>query len=113
MALGIDQVAAVSGSFTGLIVGGILAAIHWRLVFLVSVPFGLLGTIWAYLKLRETATLRANQRIDWIGHAAFALGLTILLLGLTYKYRTVRRSTDGLGESAGDRWRSARPAFAC
>jgi MFS family permease/cytidylate kinase len=84
MALGINQVSAVSGSFAGLIVGGILAAIHWRLVFLVSVPFGLLGTIWAYLKLRETATLRANQRIDWVGNATFALGLTILLLGLTY-----------------------------
>jgi MFS family permease len=84
MAIGINQVAAVSGSFAGLILGGILAAIHWRLVFLVSVPFGLLGTIWAYLKLRETATLRARQRIDWIGNATFALGLTSLLLSLTY-----------------------------
>jgi MFS family permease len=84
MALGINQVASVSGSFAGLIVGGILAAIHWRAVFLVSVPFGLLGTIWAYLKLRETATVRASQRIDWVGNATFALGLTILLLSLTY-----------------------------
>jgi MFS family permease len=63
-ALGINQVAAIAGSFIGLLLGGVLAVINWRLVFLVSVPFGLFGTVWAYLQLRETATIRARQRID-------------------------------------------------
>ncbi len=83
-ALGINQIAGIAGSFIGLIVGGILAAINWRLVFIVSVPVGIAGTIWAYMMLRETATIRQHQKIDWLGNVTFALGLTILLLGITY-----------------------------
>jgi MFS family permease len=83
-ALGINQIAGIAGSFIGLIVGGILAAINWRLVFLVSVPVGIAGTIWAYTMLRETATIREHQKIDLLGNVTFALGLTILLLGITY-----------------------------
>ncbi len=82
-ALGINQVAAIAGQFLGLILGGILAVVNWRLVFLVSVPVGLIGTVWAYLMLRETATIRKHQRIDWYGNVTFALGLTIFLLGIT------------------------------
>src|SRR5579859_4436795 len=83
-ALGINQIAGIAGSFIGLIVGGILATINWRLVFIVSVPVGIVGTIWAYMMLRETATIRQHQMIDWAGNVTFALGLTILLLGITY-----------------------------
>src|SRR5215469_15610441 len=83
-ALGINQIAAIAGSFIGLILGGVLAVINWRLVFLVSVPVGLVGTVWAYMMLRETATIRAHQRIDWAGNVTFAAGLTILLLAITY-----------------------------
>src|SRR6202453_4949556 len=53
MALGINQVFGISGSFIGLVLGGILGPIEWRLIFLVSVPIGLFATIWAYRKLRE------------------------------------------------------------
>jgi MFS family permease len=83
-ALGINQIAGIAGSFIGLILGGILAVINWRLVFLVSVPVGIAGTIWAYTMLRETATIRQHQKIDWLGNVTFALGLTISLLGITY-----------------------------
>ena len=83
-ALGINQIAGIAGSFIGLIVGGILAAINWRLVFIVSVPVGIAGTIWAYTMLRETATIREHQKIDWLGNVTFALGLTVFLLGITY-----------------------------
>lgn len=82
-ALGINQIAAIAGQFIGLILGGVLAVINWRLVFLVSVPVGLIGTIWAYTMLREVATIRKHQRIDWYGNVTFALGLTIFLLGIT------------------------------
>ncbi len=83
-AMGINQIAAIAGSFIGLILGGVLAVINWRFVFLVSVPFGIFGTIWAYLKLHETARIRAHQKIDWSGNITFAVGLTTLLLGITY-----------------------------
>jgi EmrB/QacA subfamily drug resistance transporter len=84
MAMGFNQIAAIAGSFIGLILGGVLAVINWRLIFLVNVPIGLFGTVWAYRNLRETATIRSNQKIDWAGNITFALGLTSLLLGVTY-----------------------------
>jgi MFS family permease len=84
LAMGINQVAGILGSLAGLILGGILAAVNWRLVFLISVPFGLVGTAWAYWKLRETAPLRAQPKIDWPGNITFASGLTIFLVGVTY-----------------------------
>src|SRR5579864_2342727 len=96
-ALGINQIAGIAGSFIGLIVGGILAAINWRLVFLVSVPVGIAGTIWAYTMLRETATIRAHQKIDWLGNVTFALGLTIFLLGITYGIEPYGGSPMGWG----------------
>ncbi|HEV2457457.1 MAG TPA: MFS transporter [Ktedonobacterales bacterium] len=96
-ALGLNQVAAIAGQFIGLILGGVLAAINWRLVFLVSVPVGLAGTIWAYTMLRETATIRAHQRIDWAGNVTFALGLTLLLLGITYGIQPYGSSPTGWG----------------
>ncbi|MGY4769343.1 MFS transporter [Kribbella sp. CWNU-51] len=82
-ALGINQVAAIGGSFIGLIVGGLLAPVDWRLVFFVSVPFGLLGTVWSYRSLRETSEQSAAH-IDWWGNALFAVGVTAVLVAITY-----------------------------
>ncbi|MGA2530294.1 MAG: MFS transporter [Acidimicrobiales bacterium] len=82
-AMGINGIAAVSGSFMGLILGGVLAPVEWRLVFLVSVPFGLFGTIWAYLKLKDNG-VRKKAKIDWLGNATFAVGLIALLTGIVY-----------------------------
>jgi MFS family permease len=82
-AMGINGIAAVSGSFLGLLLGGVLAPVQWRLVFLVSVPFGLFGTIWAYLKLRDNG-VRIPAKIDWLGNALFATGLVALLTGIVY-----------------------------
>jgi MFS family permease len=84
LGLGINQIAAIGGSVVGLILGGVLAAINWRLVFLVNVPFGIAGTVWAYLMLKETAKIREHQRLDIWGNITFAAGLTILLVGITY-----------------------------
>ena len=83
MAMGINQVAGISGQFVGLILGGVLAAVDWRLVFLVSVPIGIGGTIWSYLSLREIGE-RHPARIDWLGNVTFAGGLIGLLAGITY-----------------------------
>src|SRR6266702_3236035 len=70
MAMGINQVAGISGQFIGLILGGVLAAVDWRLVFVVSVPIGLGGAIWSYLSLRETG-VRTRARIDVLGNLTF------------------------------------------
>ncbi len=83
LALGINTMAAVGGSFLGLVLGGLLAPVEWHLVFLVSVPFGLFGTVWAYLKLEDSG-LRVRSRIDWWGNATFAIGLIAFLVGITY-----------------------------
>jgi MFS family permease len=83
MALGINNIMAVSGMFIGLVVGGVLAPIDWRLVFIVSAPFGLVGTAWAYLKLKDNG-VRTPARVDWWGNVLFAVGLTAILVGITY-----------------------------
>ena len=82
-AMGINGIAAVGGSFLGLILGGVLAPVQWRLVFLVSVPFGLFGTVWAYVKLRDNG-VRIAAKIDWLGNALFAVGLISMLTGIVY-----------------------------
>jgi len=83
MALGINQVSGISGSFIGLILGGVLAPIQWRLIFLVSVPIGLFATIWAYRSLREVPR-RNHGHIDWPGNITFAFGLIAVMVGITY-----------------------------
>ncbi len=86
MALGINQIAGISGQFVGLLLGGLLAAVNWRLVFWVNVPIGLFGTVWAYKSLREVATTR-RAKIDWVGNIMFAVGLSSLLIAITYGIR--------------------------
>ncbi len=83
MALGINQIAGISGQFIGLLLGGVLAAWDWRAVFWVNVPIGLFGTVWSYRKLREIAATK-RARIDWWGNITFALGAGLLLVAITY-----------------------------
>ena len=83
LAFGVNGISFLAGQFVGLVVGGVLAAINWRLVFFVSVPFGLLGTIWAYMRLEELGTV-THSKIDWPGNLTFGIGLTALLIGITY-----------------------------
>ena len=97
LAMGINMIAGTTGTFIGLLAGGILAAINWRYVFLVSVPFSVGGTIWAYLALHETAKIRKDQRLDIPGNILFAFGLTALLIGTTYGVQPYGQSTMGWG----------------
>ncbi len=83
LALGINNVAGIAGSFIGLVIGGLLAPVNWHLIFLVSVPFGVFGTVWAYLKLKDNG-VRQEARIDWWGNITFAVGLIAVLVGITY-----------------------------
>jgi EmrB/QacA subfamily drug resistance transporter len=82
MALGVNQIAGLSGQFLGLLAGGLLATIDWRAVFWVNVPIGVVGTIWSYRSLRETGE-RHRTRIDWLGNITFTVGMTALLVAIT------------------------------
>jgi MFS family permease len=96
MALGINQIAGISGQFVGLLLGGLLAAWDWRSVFWINVPFGVFGTIWAYKSLKEIAHTK-KARIDWAGNVTFALGAGLLLTAITYGIRPYGTSATGWG----------------
>ena len=96
LALGMNGVAAIAGSFLGLVVGGVLAPVDWNLIFLVSVPFGVIGTIWAYMKLHDTG-VRKHARMDWWGNITFAVGLIAVLVGITYGIQPYGSSPTGWG----------------
>ncbi|MGI0131771.1 MAG: MFS transporter [Thermoplasmata archaeon] len=83
-ALGLNQVAAISGSILGLVLGGILTTeLGWRSIFWVNIPIGIVGTAWAYLRLREIHPPEKDARLDWGGNVTFGLGITLTLVGVT------------------------------
>lgn len=94
MALGVNMVAAVAGSFLGLLIGGVLSEIHWQAIFWVGVPIGVLGTIWSMRSLKELG-VRNPGRVDWAGTITFGVGLTVLLIGITYGIQPYGDSTTG------------------
>ncbi|WP_171055180.1 MFS transporter [Mycobacterium sp. DBP42] len=94
MALGTNMVAAVAGSFLGLLIGGFLSEWHWKAIFWVGVPIGVVGTIWSYRSLKELG-VRTAGRLDWAGTLTFGLGLTVLLIGITYGIQPYGDSTTG------------------
>jgi MFS family permease len=94
MALGINGVAATSGTFIGLVLGGLLAPINWRLIFLVSVPIGLFCTVWAYTMLKDITPPRRTS-IDWAGNVTFAVGLIAVMVGITYGIEPYQNHTMG------------------
>src|SRR4249919_357326 len=94
MALGVNMVAAVAGSFLGLLIGGVLSEWDWRAIFWVGVPIGIAGTIWSFRSLRELG-VRAAGKLDWPGTLTFGVGLTVLLAGITYGIQPYGDSTTG------------------
>jgi MFS family permease len=102
LAMGINQVAAIAGSFIGLIAGGLLSVVDWRLVFWVSVPVGVIGTIWGYKSLQDNGR-RVQAGIDWWGNILFALGLTAILAAIVYGIQPAGGHTMG--------WESAKVVF--
>ena len=94
MALGVNMVAAVAGSFLGLLIGGLLSGWDWRAIFWVGVPVGIAGTIWSFRSLHELGA-RTPGKLDWAGCLAFGIGLTVLLSGITYGIQPYGDSTTG------------------
>lgn len=95
MGLGISQVGFVGGSLVGLVLGGILAAVDWHLIFTINVPIGIIGTLWAYFSLHEIAIIKKGQRLDIPGNITFALALLLLLGSVTYGLLPYGNSTSG------------------
>jgi EmrB/QacA subfamily drug resistance transporter len=81
LALGINTMAAIAGQFIGLVLGGLLADIDWRLIFWLNVPIGLIGTVWAYFSLKDFVP-RRHSKLDWWGNLTFAVGLVLILIGV-------------------------------
>lgn len=96
-ALGINMVSVLAGSLIGLIAGGVLAYYDWRYIFLVSVPVGIFGTVWSYSKLKEIGTIRRNQKIDIWGNTTFGIGLTLILVSVTYGLMPYGTASTGWG----------------
>ena len=97
-ALGINMTAAIAGSLIGLVLGGVLSIFDWRLIFLVSVPVGALGTIWSYWKLKDISARKNGQKLDVWGSLSFASGLTLVILGITYALEPYGNSAMGWGD---------------
>jgi EmrB/QacA subfamily drug resistance transporter len=97
-ALGINMISVLAGSTIGLILGGVLATFDWRYVFLVSVPVGVIGTIWSYWKLKETAVIRRNQKLDIWGNVTFGVGLTLVLVAISYGLIPFGTASTGWGD---------------
>jgi len=98
-ALGVNQVAGIAGQFIGLTAGGLLAVWDWRAVFWVNVPVGIAGTLWAYFRLRDNGA-RNPARIDWWGNATFAIGLSAILVAVTYGIQSYDGHTMGWSNPA-------------
>src|SRR6476646_194256 len=83
-ALGLNQMSIVLGSVIGLVLGGFLTSyLGWRSIFWVNLPIGIFATMWSYTKLRELGKIR-KEKIDWLGNVTFAVGLSMILLGITF-----------------------------
>jgi EmrB/QacA subfamily drug resistance transporter len=84
-AFGANSVIWGSGTIFGIILGGLIVTYtSWRLIFLINVPIGILGTIWAYKTLKEIKNDTGRQYFDFPATIAFTLGLLALIFGVTW-----------------------------
>ncbi len=90
--VGINQISYRAGALLGLTISGlILSFFDWRALFYINIPVGIFGTVWARRRLKETADLDKNRRIDWVGFGFFTVFMLSLMLSLTF-------SAYGIGE---------------
>ena len=82
--LGTIMMAANLGAVAGYTLSGIMITYFgWRSMFLVNVPIGIFGTIWAYIRLKEIGVKPVGQKFDYVGSILYCIGLATILLALT------------------------------
>ena len=97
MALGINNIVGVSGMFVGLVLGGLLAPIDWRLVFLISVPGRAVRHGLGVPQARGAQHEPRRAPVDWWGNVTFALGLILIDGGGDLRHPAVRAATPPAG----------------
>jgi EmrB/QacA subfamily drug resistance transporter len=86
--IGIQGAAQALGLALGPTVGGfLLAAGGWRLIFLVNVPAGILGTVAAWVLLPRSRDLQARTRYDWTGLGLFLPTIVAGLVAVSFGQR--------------------------
>ena len=83
LAIGTNQMLIALGAILGPILGGWLTTLGWRWVFWFNVPLGVIGTVWAYLNLRDTGVSDKRDPVDVWGNLSYAAGLGLLMVGLS------------------------------
>src|SRR5579875_149454 len=83
VAMGTNTMVAAVGLVIGPVLGGALVDISWHWVFWFNVPFGLLGSLWAFTVLREIVGRGEDTSFDALGTGTFLLGLTGLVYGIS------------------------------
>ena len=84
-AFGANSIVWGSGVVVGIVLGGlIITYTSWRLIFLINLPIGAFGTIWAYRTLKENRTNLTSRYIDLPATVSFTIGLLALMLGVTW-----------------------------
>jgi EmrB/QacA subfamily drug resistance transporter len=83
LAMGTNTMVAAVGLVIGPVLGGALVAISWHWVFWFNVPFGLVGSAWAALVLRELVGGGEDHTFDALGTVTFLIGLTGLVFGVS------------------------------
>jgi EmrB/QacA subfamily drug resistance transporter len=84
-AFGATSIVWGSGTILGIVLGGVIITYtSWRLIFLINVPIGLFGTVWAYRTLRASKNNTRKRSFDLPATFAFTVGLVALLLGVTW-----------------------------
>ncbi|NYJ00542.1 EmrB/QacA subfamily drug resistance transporter [Nocardioides thalensis] len=79
--LGVWGMIAASGAASGPPLGGILAQVDWRWIFLVNLPVGLVALVLIARVIRESPA-EQGTRTDWVGAATLAAAIAALTLGL-------------------------------
>lgn len=82
LALSINATSWVIGAIIGPIAGGFLiTSLGWRWIFFITVPFVFICIIGAFLVMEDSkSNTKLKNKNDWIGMAAFTLGLIITMI---------------------------------
>ncbi|MGC8555624.1 MAG: MFS transporter [Conexivisphaera sp.] len=84
-AFGMNAIVWGAGSILGIILGGVIITYTtWRAIFLINVPIGVFGTLWAYRSIRPDAARSSGESFDLVGAGTFTAALLSLLLAFTW-----------------------------